>query len=215
MSSGAEGALDPAAASSCCPVGSWPGYWGGEAGSEWMVRNTGGCAQRPVRTFVHLRHKCLQPSGPRTLSQCLVANATLIEQLRDASVLMLGDSTSAKLLTDACSAFKQPLRTWIHPPKTLKNLSKYRHRLSSADQTMCTLLGRPRASDGAAAGAPLQKRSLNLPLGSFSHYGVGDDPRRFWAYAYPLPPWLGATSFEQVGPNFNPNPSPDLTLSLT
>ena len=129
MSSGAEGSLDPTAASSCCPVGSWPGYWGGEAGSEWVVRNTGGCAQRPVRTFVRLRHKCLQPSGPRTLSQCLVANATLIEQLRDASVLMLGDSTSAKLLTDACSAFKQPLRTWIHPPKTLKNLSKYRHRL--------------------------------------------------------------------------------------
>jgi hypothetical protein len=56
-------------------------------------------------------------------------------------------------------------------------IGKFKHRLRSLDNHACRLPGR-------------------IALGSFSHYGVLGPP--YWAFAYPLPPWLGNTTWTQL-----------------
>ena len=38
---------------------------------------------------------------------------------------------------------------------------------------------------------------MGLPFGSFSHYGATGPP--YWAFAYPLAPWLANNTVGQVG----------------
>lgn len=104
-------------------------------------------------------------------------------------MLMVGDSTSAQLADHSCQAFGATTRSFVPIPSQLPNRSKYSHRLRSLDNHYCRLL---RGSGWSGRG----RGDLGLPLGTFSHYGADGPP--YWAFAYPLAPWLGNTSVAQV-----------------
>ncbi|KAL1495570.1 hypothetical protein AB1Y20_016931 [Prymnesium parvum] len=173
-----------------CEVGAAPGYWGGARSLDWALHPTEQC---PVALHAFVRvepsacgAKATGKSGlPTNLPTCVVQDRAQLEALRNGSILMLGDSTSAQLLMHACDAFASKALSFVANAsyfETLPNATKYRHRLRSMDNHACRLLGR--------------RNGLGLPIGSFSHYGATGPP--YWAYAYPLAPWLGSTSVEQV-----------------
>ncbi len=161
-----------------CHLGEAPGYW--EAG-QWRVHNTSRCADEPLRRYVWIRDECAQSGRGRA---CVVHDEAAMTTLSNTSVLLLGDSTSAYLLAHACDAFGTATEPFIHVPRHIVNRSRYMHRLTSLDNHRCTL--RPNAS----------RHGAGVALGSFSHYGATGPP--YWAYAYPLAPWLGQTTLEQV-----------------
>lgn len=160
-----------------------PGHWDS---LDWKIHRTRSCGA-PLLPFVRINDECVQhPSARRTLSSCLVRNATLLRLLENASILLLGDSTSAQLLDHACQAFQSKPHSFVPVPKDTSELSRYAHRLHSLDNHRCWLL----RGDGGGS---------RLPIGSFSHYGATGPP--YWVYAYPLAPWLGNTSVVQVREN--------------
>jgi hypothetical protein len=90
-----------------CEVGEAPGFW---RGLEWTLHTTVRCP-KPLRQLVHVKPKACQSkekgvSGLSTsLPTCVVRHMQLLEHLRNRSVLMMGDSTSAQLLMHSCDAF--------------------------------------------------------------------------------------------------------------
>ena len=169
-----------------CWPGSAPGVW---QRYEWVLRNGSAshsnasrCA--PLRRFVHAEPKACQHkvaskvpnAGPTNLPSCSVRDEPLLRSsLGNASVLMVGDSTSAQVLWHACDAYSARATSFIPVDAHALNISlgKYKHRLRSLDNHACTLPG-------------------NLLLGSFSHYGATGPP--YWVFAYPLAPWLRNSS---------------------
>jgi hypothetical protein len=174
-------------------AGCWPGTLpGGWHRYEWLLRNSSwpsnassadvgpssSCA--PLRRFVHAdvtlcgRKVVSSVPGatPTNLPSCSARDQPLLQStLSNASILMVGDSTSAQLLMHACETFSLRPRSFVPvDAKALKiNLGAYRHRLRSLDNHVCNLPG-------------------GVVLGSFSHYGVAGPP--YWVFAYPLAPWL-------------------------
>ena len=165
----------------------WPGTAaGGWRRYEWVLRGngtvahsngTGGARCAPLADFVHAEIKrCgakarspVPGASPTNLPSCSLRDDRLLRSsLANASLLMVGDSTSAQLLLHACEAYGSRPKSFIeHWPNV--STSKYRHRLRSLDNHHCTLPG-------------------NFRLGSFSHYGATGPP--YWVFAYPLAPWL-------------------------
>ena len=103
----------------------------------------------------------------------------LTSKLANASILLVGDSTSAQLLWHACEAFERKPSSFIRVNGRDYNISlkRYTHRLRSLDNHACRLPG-------------------NVLLGSFSHYGATGPP--YWVFAYPLAPWLANTTAGMV-----------------
>ena len=101
----------------------------------------------------------------------------LVQHFTNTSILMFGDSTSARLLQHVCDAYRSKARSFIMRTSSAK---KYSHRLSSLDNHYCSLPG----------------ERGTITLGSFSHYGATGPP--YWAFAYPLAPWLAETTLGQV-----------------
>ena len=167
-----------------CHVGEAAGYWE-RASMRWQLHQTSRCGE--LRRYVDLRPDCVS-RGKGKLRDCVELHREALDSLSNASVLMLGDSTSAQLADHACDTLGQPTRSFVAVPKNVPNRSKYSHRLRSLDNHYCRLLG--------------HGRGHGLPLGTFSHYGVDGPP--YWAYAYPLAPWLGNTSIQQVRENLPP-----------
>ena len=60
----------------------------------------------------------------------------------------------------------------------------------------CAGAGAEQGEAGLARIEAGMKRAAGVALGNFSHYGATGPP--YWAYAYPLAPWLGQTTLEQV-----------------
>ena len=144
--------------SQCC-VGEAAGFWD-SATVQGRLHQTSRCTRLLTR-FVSLRSECLaQGKGHAKGCYDMDTEALKALALRNASVLMLGDSTSALLADHACGTFGNMPRSFIDVPLSLPNRSRYMHRLRSLDNHFCRLLGK-----GADAG-------LGLPLGTFSHYGV-------------------------------------------
>ena len=176
--------------SKCFP-GSAPARWHGSRAPEWVIASPE-CP--PLKRYVWVDPtQCAkrQPStvpnaGPSNLPSCVQRNDSLLANgLANTSVLMVGDSTSAQLLWHACEAFRARPQTLVVIDPSHGPLKKYTHRLRSLDNHVCDL--------PADAGT---ERREQLVLGSFSHYGVTGPP--YWAFAYPLPPWLSNTTFGMV-----------------
>ena len=176
--------------SKCFP-GSAPGRWHGSRAPEWVIASPE-CP--PLKRYVWVEPtQCVkrQPStvpnaGPSNLPSCVQRNDSLLANgLANASVLMVGDSTSAQLLWHSCEAFRARPQTLVAIDPSHGPLKKYAHRLRSLDNHVCDL----------PAGAGTERRE-HLVFGSFSHYGVTGPP--YWAFAYPLPPWLSNTTFGMV-----------------
>ncbi len=174
----------------------WHGRcWPGAAAGSWTNASATGVYDwvlpshcPALRRYLHAdRNACnkRQPSviagaPPTNLRSCSVRDeALLAADVGDASILMLGDSTSAQVLHHGCESLGSKPRPFIPIERNLPRatVNKYSHRLRSLDNHACTLPG------GGS-------------LSSFSHYGVTGPP--FWAYAYPLAPWLANNTFEQV-----------------
>lgn len=168
----------------------WPGSAAGAwvHGYEWRLNNASrgknGTACTPLHRFVHVeptrcgrkQASCVPNAPPSSLRSCSVRDEPLIAaELGNASVLMLGDSTSAQVLWHACEAFDSRPASFISVNARDFNVSlrKYSHRLRSLDNHACRLPG-------------------GVAFGSFSHYGATGPP--YWAFAYPLAPWLANTT---------------------
>ena len=165
----------PVASPHQCWPGTAPGRW---HGYEWRLQNDSGCP--PLERYLHAApERCSRkmPSpvpgaGPSNLNSCAaVDEALLTHDLRNASVLLIGDSTSAQILWHACETFNRKPSSFIKIDARALNVSlrRYTHRLRSLDNHVCRLPG-------------------NLAFGSFSHYGATGPP--YWVFAYPLAPWL-------------------------
>ena len=119
-------------------------------------------------------------AGPTNVYTCAVKdNKTLATELANASVLMIGDSTSAQLLWHTCEAYGVRPMSFIRVDAKAHNVSlkRYTHRLRSLDNHVCRLPG-------------------SVTFASFSHYGATGPP--YWVFAYPLAPWLANTSLGMV-----------------
>ena len=171
-----------------CFAGSAPGIWHGGRAPEWALAE--GCT--PLQRYVWvdpLRCAKRQPStvpnaGPSNMPSCVQRDAAkLAADLTNVSVLMMGDSTSAQLLWHSCEAFAVRPAPFVPVNISQGSLKKYSHRLRSLDNHVCHMPA------GIAGGG-------QFVLGSFSHYGVTGPP--YWAFAYPLPPWLSGSSFGMV-----------------
>ena len=181
-------------ASACFP-GSAPGVWSAGRAPEWHL-SSHECA--PLRRYVWVDPaKCAkrQPStvpnaGPSNAPSCVQRDGVLLSaDMTNASVLMLGDSTSAQLLWHTCEAFRARPQSLVVINASHGSLKKYTHRLRSLDNHVCQL---PLATANETA----SERPDHFVLGSFSHYGVAGPP--YWVFAYPLPPWLSDTSLGMV-----------------
>jgi hypothetical protein len=178
-------------ASSSCWAGTAPGSW---HGYEWRLRNGSdnghekGPRCPPLQRYVHAElrgctRKIPSPvpnAPPSNVRSCTARDERMIEaDVGNTSVLMVGDSTSAQVLWHACEAFNARPSPFIHVDARAFNVSlrRYTHRLRSLDNHACRLPG-------------------NVLLGSFSHYGVTGPP--YWAFAYPLAPWLAETTVGQA-----------------
>lgn len=175
-----------------CRIGEAPGFW---RGLEWQLHLSERCPTQ-LRRYVSVAPsscaaKAKGASGfPTSLPSCTERRMALLDELRNSSILLLGDSTSAQLLMHSCDAFSSSPKSFIAVPQGVDR-GKYHHRLRSLDNHACRLL---RHSPGGG---------LGLPIGSFSHFGVTGPP--YWAFAYPLPTWLANTTVGQVEadlPNF-------------
>lgn len=167
------GASTSARGAACFP-GSAAGSWaGGSDAVEWRLlpRNESKC--RPLRRYITVQKSAACPK------LCAAANVSLMaSDLRDASVLMVGDSTSAYVLAHGCGLFSSTPTNFVPIGRLSRaQKAKYGHRLRSLDNHACSLAG-------------------NVSFGSFSHYGATGPP--YWAYAYPLSPWLANTTAGQV-----------------
>ena len=141
----------------------------------------------PLQRFIRVDPKACGHKVPSTvpnaghtnLPSCCAANETLLtSELANASVLLIGDSTSAQLLWHGCEAFRSRPRSFV-PINNVPSASlrPYTHRLRSLDNHACKLPG-------------------NITFGSFSHYGATGPP--YWVFAYPLAPWLANTTVGMV-----------------
>jgi len=156
---------------------------------EWEL----GGNSRPLRRYVWVNASRCAKRTPlnkvpiadsRNLRSCVQHDAAMLTvDLHNASVLMLGDSTSAQLLMHTCEAFTAPTKSFVPVNLSRSDRHVYSHRLRSLDNHLCEL----RAGSGTSG---------RVVLGSFSHFGVTGPP--YWAYAYPMPPWLSNTSLGLV-----------------
>ena len=188
-----------------CEVLQAPGYWSGPHSLDWTIHGSDRCPV-PLHSYVRIDRsacsaKVTGKSGlPTSLPSCVVQDRPRLDALRNGSILMLGDSTSAQLLMHACDAFSSKATSFIANATYFANLpdrSKYQHRLRSMDNHACRLLSKRSGSDSGKRGG------LGLPFGSFSHYGATGPP--YWAFAYPLAPWLARTSVVQAGRTCRPS----------
>lgn len=101
-------------------------------------------------------------------------------------MLMLGDSTTTKLLDEVCELFGANAHSFIDVPEGTDR-AKYHHKLRSKDHHACHLLP-----------------GGGLTLGGFAHYGATGPP--YWNFAYPLAPWLARTTLGQVRQDMSPMP---------
>jgi hypothetical protein len=168
------------AAQPSCRVVSAPGRW---VGHEWTLQNTSRFPL-PLHRFVSIAPNCLASSKGGASPGCVQCHAAALARLggSNASVLLLGDSTASYLHTHSCGAFgARPVPFIATGNLTAHQRYAYTHRLRSHDQHVCRLpIGH---GDG-------------VMLGIFAHYGVTGPP--YWAYAYPLAPWLGSTTREML-----------------
>lgn len=168
-----------------------PPCWIGEAAGgwrayEWQLSNHTGCP--PLRRYVHAalsscgkkEASTVPGAGPSNLKTCAVKDRELLARdLTNASVLLVGDSTSAQLLWHACEAYDRRPASFVKVDARALNVSLkgFSHRLRSLDNHACSL-------------------ASNLILASFSHYGATGPP--YWVFAYPLAPWLANTTIGMV-----------------
>ena len=157
-----------------CGLGQAPGYW---SGPEWHLHEPRPprCAGVTLQRF--LSHPSPCPASWKRKGPCFAKNMPLIRQLGNASILMVGDSTTTKLFDSVCELFQtNKPKTFIPIPNgTVRG--RYQHKLRSADHHHCHL-------------------TKGLTLGAFAHYGVTGPP--YWSFAYPLAPWLAQTTLGQI-----------------
>ena len=109
------------------------------------------------------------------LPACAVHDDALLERdLAKTAILTIGDSTAAAVLGHVCEAYSSKPRVFV---EGVQHAPKYRHRCDNLDNHFCRLPGQ-------------------IAFGSFSHYGATGPP--YWAYAYPLVPWLAKTTLGMV-----------------
>lgn len=105
-------------------------------------------------------------------------DALLATKLANASLLMLGDSTSAQVLWHACDAYSATELSFVDIPSRFRlRPNPYPRGRITRDNHACELPG-------------------EVTLGSFSHYGVTGPP--YWTMAYPLAPWLADSTLGMV-----------------
>ena len=166
-----------------CWIGTAAGTW---RAYEWRLSNRTGCP--PLRRYVHAelsscgkkQASTVPGAGPSNLKTCAVKdNALLARDLSNASVLLVGDSTSAQLLWHACEAYDKRPASFVKVDARALNISlkRFTHRLRSLDNHACHL-------------------NSETVLASFSHYGATGPP--YWVFAYPLAPWLSNTTAGMV-----------------
>lgn len=63
---------------------------------------------------------------PTSLPSCTERRMALLDELRNSSILMLGDSTSAQLLMHSCDAFSSSPKSFVAVPQDV-DLGKYHH----------------------------------------------------------------------------------------
>ena len=103
------------------------GFW---RGLEWQL-HLSECCPTQLRRYVSVapssratKAKCA--SGlPTSLPSCTERMA-LLDELRNSSILMLGDSTSAQLLMHSCDAFSSSPKSFVAVPQDV-DLGKYHH----------------------------------------------------------------------------------------
>ena len=161
-----------------CRLGEAPGYWDG---MEWRLHPTRRCAGSEVLQFIGVHENCTHPGRTFPAAGCQVRNYTLLDRLRNSSLLMLGDSTARELMVKACRYFRQQPYTFVRSGDRARN----------KDYHMCRLL-----ANETEGGSRTGRSALELPIGSFSHYGVTGPP--YWDYAYPLYRWLANNTFDQL-----------------
>ena len=194
----------------CRNVGSREGYWRETAGhwDEWTLHPSRTCNDT-ILPFVRVRTGCEADEGNQqelgaSALRCVDMDTSALRRLRNASVLMIGDSVTAGLYRSACLAmgraktgnrmlsaptFSKQIKDWIGHNMTAGRLAaKPYYHLSHGDGT----------HHWCAAGYKATRRfPYDGPaLGSFVHYGVVGPP--WYSSAYPLAPFIRNTTFEQV-----------------
>ena len=102
--------------------------------------------------------------------------------------MTLGDSTAYRTVVHVCSAVsREKLRSFVGVPKFNRSSPYFVRAFKDVhhkyDHVGCRLLG--------GAERPTTQRSLDLPFGVLTHYGLTNAT---WWHAYPRPPWLAKTS---------------------
>ena len=157
----------------------------------------------PLKTIVRVLDVCQQQ--PRLLHRwaqnrttCMAFNRTLLGALKGRSMLMLGDSTSA---TTYCAGCQMAAAGWsagdsmfLSPGSVSSSNRSYYHLSRCGTMHHCSL---GVASSPQWRGRRWHRLTTEGPkLGSLVHYGVIGPP--YWAAAYPLAPWLAASTREIV-----------------
>lgn len=170
-----------------CALGQAPGYWSGleykrtSGPAEWRLhprpprrQQAATACPDTLQRFLTFPQECAKRKG----GICIETDPELFRQLENASILMLGDSTTTKLFSAVCERFGRGSRSFISVPEGTDR-HKYQHKLRSQDHHVCNL--QPKGK---------------LPLGAFAHYGATGPP--YWSFAYPLAPWLANNTLGQI-----------------
>ena len=180
-----------------------PGFW---SLLDWYLHHQCG---RPITQYLRISTECASnPSllhrwGPNR-TRCVEVNAELLATLDGATMLMLGDSTSASTYLAGCQVTSNQEFQFIAtpPPASMDSTltqSDYYHLQRGGSMHHChfSKLVAPSTQKTKTRVEREEMRAVGGPsLGSFIHYGVIGPP--YWAAAYPLAPFLAGTTLEQV-----------------